>query len=818
MKRLLSAGFVLSALVVLVSPPACAATKKAVLIGINCYNPDSAGCGALRSTPATQRVRRDGVTDNKWNYWRYRNLEGTINDVELMRSILAFHGFEIPPDAVLLDAQASADAILFTLQKYLLDDARAGDIRVVYYSGHGNQVLNTATNEPDETIVPADHWRGTPDVRDKELSRILWKAGRAGVKVIFIADSCHSGSLTRGAEDRWAKTADSGSIYSSDAPRVADRVSRIDKNGNPIDPANQDAYAQGKDIDPAAVGVLFLSAARRDQLAEETNARSDDINDPSSGMHGAFTWALKLALEGDHFSDPIDQVFQRASVFLSALKPSQVPNLEGRDRTLVDIFYETANGASAQRVVASVGAAAAVVVKGASPTGLYPGTELKRVSPASPEVRLRVTKPVSLAASEAKQIAGPPLRQGDVFEAEVDKWVVPTGSTLNVYIPPPVPARVVFQAAARIGPLASDPSIHWIDDESADHPSPTDPTYRVHWNGAGWFLEKVPGDGSETNLGSEPGAADIKKYLPAGARLILQLPPTAELSQELPFGKADNQRVALMKTPAGATYSLHGRMHEGQVEYAWVLRDSSAAQMSGALSRMPLPVHTQWTPVTDDRAAVSRAAAVMADLAHRLGRLREWQMLEPPGKSRSEFPYHLVFREAGSGREISTGTVTGGQNYKLYLRADESVLRKLPTVKPCYVYIFVVDQFGKSTLLHPVLGRGNQDNLFPLPPAPGVPAPNPRALIPVTDQESDFEISEPYGIDTYLLLASEQRLDNPDVLQFDGVRTRGAAGPMNALTELLSEIGAPTRGPRPDQAIPSDWTLERRYLASVPAK
>ena len=51
----------------------------------------------------------------------------------------------------------------------------------------------------DQTLAPADNWRNTPDIRDKEFSRLLWKAAAKGVKVTFIADSCHSGSLARGA-------------------------------------------------------------------------------------------------------------------------------------------------------------------------------------------------------------------------------------------------------------------------------------------------------------------------------------------------------------------------------------------------------------------------------------------------------------------------------------------------------------------------------------------------------------------------------------------------------------------------------------------
>ena len=88
------------------------------------------------------------------------------------------------------------------LQKNLVDDAQPGDLRLFYYSGHGNHVKNRASTEQqqeDQTLVPADNWRNVPDIRDKEISRILFNAARKGVIVTLIADSCHSGSLARGA-------------------------------------------------------------------------------------------------------------------------------------------------------------------------------------------------------------------------------------------------------------------------------------------------------------------------------------------------------------------------------------------------------------------------------------------------------------------------------------------------------------------------------------------------------------------------------------------------------------------------------------------
>jgi hypothetical protein len=177
---------------------ATAQSRRAILVGIDQYDPDPATRARIAAQPSSAHFPRPAVKGDS-TYWRFDNLDGAINDVALMKDVLADLG--MTEFVILRNQEATADAILSALQKNLVDDATAGDIRVFYYSGHGNHIRNLASGEQggeDQTMVPADNWRDTPDVRDKEISRILWKAAAKGVKVTFIADSCHSGSLSRG--------------------------------------------------------------------------------------------------------------------------------------------------------------------------------------------------------------------------------------------------------------------------------------------------------------------------------------------------------------------------------------------------------------------------------------------------------------------------------------------------------------------------------------------------------------------------------------------------------------------------------------------
>ncbi len=783
--------FILIAMVPLPGQTERPPDKKAILIGINCYDPNYPDCAKLKTVQPTTRIKRDGVSTGDWRYWKYGNLEGAINDLEMMKSVLEAdpHNFQIPADAVLKDEQATADAILYTLRKYLITDAREGDLRVVYYSGHGNYVRNTAVTDPkdfDETIVPSDHWRGTPDIRDKELSRILAEAGKK-VKIVFIADSCHSGSLSRGPGGR-AKTALAGSADDPNAPKVEDKPS-------PVDPVK------------APHGVIFLSAARRDQPALETEGRSDNVSDPFTGPHGAFTWALKQAFDG-YGNAPVDIVFQRAAAFLAIDKPAQVPNIEGLNRSTINLFGEPADGGATQRaIVESVSESGELRLRGGSAVGIYEGTELKRASKGAP-IEIRVTKEDGLAFSIAKILehgsGSVIVRKGDLFE--VDKWVVPSGSMLDLYIAPSMPVSALNVAAAEFAKLRGDLASNWIEDETV-----VVPTHVIEWNGKAWTLDKYGPPGQPLELGAAASSAEIKKRLPRDVKLLVVMPPSTELLAALPFGKSDTGRIRILKAPTDAIYWLRGRLHNGGVEYAWIRPEASVSALRTNLASLPLPVRSDWI--------ASNVAADLADKAYRLGRLREWQMLRPAGPAKDEFPYHLAFREEGTDHYLSSGDVFGGKRYKMYLRAADADLTALHhSVVPRYTYVFAIDQYGKGTLIFPPLGRGNQDNLFPAPVASSEakqPAP-PFIAVSGEQQSYDFEVGEPYGTDTYFLLTSLERIDNPDMLEFDGVRSRGAetrgVGQMNPLSALLSEVGTTSRGTK--TIVPTNWSIERAQVHS----
>ena len=78
---------------------------------------------------------------------------------------------------------------------------------------------------------------------------------------------------------------------------------------------------------------------------------------------------------------------------------------------------------------------------------------------------------------------------------------------------------------------------------------------------------------------------------------------------------------------------------------------------------------------------------------------------------------------------------------------------------------------------------------------------------------SSFEVSPPYGIDTYFLLTSDEPLPNPWILEWDGVRVRGPKGG-TPLEELLSVTGGAARSVN-RIATPATWSIEKKLFEST---
>jgi len=163
------------------------------------------------------------------NYTTASPLYGCVNDATNMRATLqSKFGFLPVNNTLLTDAAATREGILSNLKKYQAL-AEKGDIFVFHYSGHGTLFPDSRSEDQDETnltylevmndkgqmevwyprakydsaIVPVDArtntsgkpWRNL--ILDDELAAIFAGFTQKGAQVVFISDSCHSGTIGR---------------------------------------------------------------------------------------------------------------------------------------------------------------------------------------------------------------------------------------------------------------------------------------------------------------------------------------------------------------------------------------------------------------------------------------------------------------------------------------------------------------------------------------------------------------------------------------------------------------------------------------------
>jgi hypothetical protein len=131
-----------------------------------------------------------------------RNLSGCVNDAKAAEQWLVERcGADLAPQH-LYNHEATRDAMRNGIRRHL-GRARKGDTAVLWFSGHGRQVV--AVTEEDKKIEPSGRcqalvcWDG--ELLDKELGRLLDDVAGRGAQVTVVLDCCFAEGGTRGAGD-----------------------------------------------------------------------------------------------------------------------------------------------------------------------------------------------------------------------------------------------------------------------------------------------------------------------------------------------------------------------------------------------------------------------------------------------------------------------------------------------------------------------------------------------------------------------------------------------------------------------------------------
>jgi hypothetical protein len=126
----------------------------------------------------------------------HMDLQGCVNDAADWSAELESRGFSVQR---LADAQATRQAMLDAIGG-VIGEAVADDLVVITFSGHGTYVPDLEGDELDgldEGLCPHDV-QAAGAITDDEI-RELFMQRASGVRLVFISDSCHSGTVTRAA-------------------------------------------------------------------------------------------------------------------------------------------------------------------------------------------------------------------------------------------------------------------------------------------------------------------------------------------------------------------------------------------------------------------------------------------------------------------------------------------------------------------------------------------------------------------------------------------------------------------------------------------
>ncbi|MFL6244791.1 MAG: caspase domain-containing protein [Thermoanaerobaculia bacterium] len=714
---------------------------------------------AATSVPGKRRALLIGIDDyslarSDKSPRNFLDLHGAVRDVALMREMLVRrYGISAEDVVTLTNRKATRKAIEQAIERHLIAPAQKDDVLLFYYAGHGSRVENSLSTEldhQDETIVPADG----RDIRDKQLAAFFNRILDRGASLTIIADSCHSGSVSR-------------ALVVDGSSRAVDRDTRDVRDA--FDPPH-----------PESRGALVLTAAK-------DFARAFEITDEEGKAHGAFSWSLLKAMRAAELGEAAVDTFQRAQAMMRAEPPFQDPVIAGDASARMSplLLYAPRGPAAAADAIAleRIEEDGTVLLQGGWVHGLTVGSELRATDEKSGSARVRVTALLGVGRCKTRLVSGQrsSLVPGTLFR--IHRWSAPPARRLRVWIPRAGDLDSLRHFTRSLRDEASQAGVRWIDD-----PTRTTPTHVLRWRSGAWEL--VTSGRTERVARSESARALAQKLGPDAA-LFVWLPVPLSVVDAIGVGAGTvYDSIDVGETPDNADYVLVGRLSENAIEYAWVrpgvLKEDEAVGV--------LPARTDWLalePIRD-------SAITLRQMVLRLHKIVAWQRLESPADSPS--PYALIVRSADDG-SVVRGSVTGEETYRLALRALKPAGVPIPSR---YYYIFGIDSFGTSVLLLP--RNGSVENNFPIE-RDGEP---PAREIPV----GSVKIKPPYGLDTYVLVSTDESLPQPWLLEWRGVRTRGPRGE-TSLQELLACTGAASRASESLDTSPI-WSVDRLVILSVP--
>jgi len=218
-------------------------------------------------------------------------------DAKDMAALAKKQGFK--SSTLLLTKAATAEAVAAAILG-AAKTLKSGDLFFLTYSGHGGQVFDTNSDEKDrmdETWVCYNR-----QFIDDELYE-LWGKFKAGVRIVVLSDSCHSGTVLRDIP-----------AFISGGPRIRAMPTTVVRK---VQKAHAGLYRRIQDEHPAAektrvkANVLLTSGCMDNQTSLD------------GARNGLFTGTLKKVWNGGKFRGNYRKL---RDVIVARMPPDQTPN------------------------------------------------------------------------------------------------------------------------------------------------------------------------------------------------------------------------------------------------------------------------------------------------------------------------------------------------------------------------------------------------------------------------------------------------------------------------------------------------------------
>ena len=265
--------------------------------------------------------------------------------------IKAQYGFDETEIHVLLNQRATRANIVNEFRQRLIEGTAPGDRVFFLYSGHGSRLRDDNGDEPDgydETLAPHDATiTGENQIRDDEINQ--WIEQLSGRIAVLVFDSCHSGTISRGAPG--GASADTGNTIGPRYLPSPEEFSQLQKmrkmqtvargsnrGGGVADYEVQElkpsGRSQARDLRlveektaDAGSGIVVVSAAQAGQLAYPVRL-------PEGGYRGALSYVFNEVQRGRTLT--LAQLQQQIIARIAALQQNRL--LKGGQIPVFDVI------------------------------------------------------------------------------------------------------------------------------------------------------------------------------------------------------------------------------------------------------------------------------------------------------------------------------------------------------------------------------------------------------------------------------------------------------------------------------------------------